>query len=281
MEFAKLQGSGNDFILIDNRDERFYEFLEKTGVCLKEFVVRVCRPHTGVGADGLILIEKPEDPSNHFRWQFFNSDGSEAEMCGNGSRCAVRFCYDLGIVDEEVRFETLAGTVRAKVLEGGRRVRVQLTPPSEPQERTLEVEGKTVRGVFVNTGVPHFVTLVDDLDSTDVVRTGRSIRFHEEFKPSGTNVDFIKVEDGRVRMRTYERGVEAETLSCGTGAVASALVARELGLVEGREIEVITRGGETLKVYIGEDPREVHLEGAVYKVYEGVLSLEIFRCPTT
>ncbi len=131
MEFAKLEGSGNDFILIDNRDEGFYEFLEKTGVCLKDFVVKACDRHMGIGADGLILIEDPEDKSNHFRWQFFNSDGSEAEMCGNGSRCAVRFCYEMGIVDEEVRFETLAGVIRAWVLEKGKRVRVELTPPSE------------------------------------------------------------------------------------------------------------------------------------------------------
>ncbi len=276
MEFAKIQGSGNDFILIDNRDERFYEFLEKTGVCLKEFVIRVCRPHTGVGADGLILIERPEDPSNHFRWQFFNSDGSEAEMCGNGARCAVRFCYDLGIVDEEVRFETLAGVVRAKVLEGGRRVRVQLTPPSEPVEKSLEVSGDLVKGVFINTGVPHFVTLVEDIDRLDVVSLGRSIRFHREFEPSGTNVDFVEIEGNRVKMRTYERGVETETLSCGTGAVASAVVARTMGLVNSEEVEVLTRSGEVLKVYIGGAPDEVYLEGEVRKVFEGVLSLEIF-----
>ncbi|MDQ7037714.1 MAG: diaminopimelate epimerase [Aquificota bacterium] len=276
MEFAKIQGSGNDFIIVDNRDERFYEFLEKAGVCLKEFVARVCRPHTGVGADGLILIENPEDPSNDFRWQFFNSDGSEAEMCGNGARCAVRFCYELGIVDEEVRFETLAGVIRAKVLEGGRRVKVQLTPPSVPVEKSLEVNGNPVKGVFINTGVPHFVTLVSDIDRVDVVGLGRSIRFHREFEPSGTNVDFVEIEGKRVKMRTYERGVEAETLSCGTGAVASAVVARTLGLVNTEEVEVITRSGEVLKVHIGKGQGEVYLEGEVRKVFEGVLSLEIF-----
>ncbi len=275
MEFTKLQGSGNDFIVIDNRDERFYEFLEKTGVCLKDFVRKVCAPHTGVGADGLILIEKPEDPSNHFRWQFFNSDGSEAEMCGNGSRCAVRFCYDLGIVDKEVRFEALAGVIRAEVLEGGSRVKVQLTHPSEPVEKRVSLgKGQNFEGVFVNTGVPHFVVPVADLDSMDVLNIGRSIRFHEEFKPSGTNVDFIQVEDGKVRMRTYERGVESETLSCGTGAVASAIAAYRSGFVRDREVEVITKGGEVLKVYIGEG--EVYLEGPVRKVYDGVLSLEVF-----
>ncbi len=277
MEFVKLQGSGNDFILVDNRDERFYEFLEKTGVCLKEFVVKVCRPHTGVGSDGFILIENPEDPSNHFRWQFFNSDGSEAEMCGNGSRCAVRFCYDLGIVDEEVRFETLAGVIRAEVINGGSRVKVQIPPPSDPVEKRLEVDGREIRGVFINTGVPHFVVPVENLEDVDVVRIGRSIRFHPDFGPKGTNVNFIQREsDGAIRVRTYERGVESETLSCGTGSTASAIVAYLSGIVKKRSVEVLTRGGEVLSVEFTEDLGEVFLEGPVYKVYEGTLSLEIF-----
>ena len=277
MEFAKLQGSGNDFIVVDNRDERFYEFLEKTGLCLKEFVVKVCERHKGIGADGFILIEEPEDPSNDFRWQFFNSDGSEAEMCGNGSRCAVRFCYDLGIVDEEVRFETKAGVVRARVLDGGRRVKVQLPEPSVPAEKEIEVGGRKVCGVFLNTGVPHFVVPVEDIEGVDVIGLGRSIRFHPEFGPSGTNVDFIEKE-GRasIRIRTYERGVESETLSCGTGATASALVAHMKGIVDGRSVDVLTRSGEVLKVEFTEDMKLVFLEGPVYKVFEGNLSLDIF-----
>lgn len=278
MDFAKLQGSGNDFILIDNRDGKVYETIERLGVCLKEFVVKLCEFHTGIGADGLILIEDPESPENDFRWQFFNADGSEAEMCGNGSRCAVRFCYDLGIVDEKVRFETLAGVIKAEVLDGGKRVKVQLTPPSEPQEKVLDVNGEKIEGIFINTGVPHFVVPVRDIDKIDVKKLGREIRFHEEFQPKGTNVNFIEpVSENAIRIRTYERGVEAETLACGTGATAGAIVAYLKGLVKEVPVEVKTKSGEILKIEFDEDLREVFLDGSVYKVFEGTLSYEIFR----
>ncbi len=277
MEFAKLQGSGNDFILIDNRDGKVYEKLKELGIDLKEFVVKLCQPHTGVGADGLILIENPKDKQNDFKWQFFNSDGSEAEMCGNGSRCAVRFCYDLGIVDEEVSFETLAGVIKARVLEGGKRVKVQLTKPSEPIEKTLRVEGQNIEGVFINTGVPHFVAPVKGIDNIDVTKLGRAIRFHKEFQPKGTNVNFIEaVGKNRIRIRTYERGVEAETLACGTGATAGAIVAYLKGLVSEKPIEVLTKSGEILRIDFDENLEEVFLDGSVYKVFEGVLSYEIF-----
>ncbi len=277
MEFAKLQGSGNDFILIDNRDGKVYEKLKELGIDLKEFVVKLCQPHTGVGADGLILIENPKDKQNDFKWQFFNSDGSEAEMCGNGSRCAVRFCYDLGIVDEEVSFETLAGVIKARVLEGGKRVKVQLTKPSEPIEKTLRVEGQNIEGVFINTGVPHFVAPVKGIDNIDVRKLGRAIRFHEEFQPKGTNVNFIEaVGRNRIRIRTYERGVEAETLACGTGATAGAIVAYLKGIVSEKPIEVLTKSGEVLRIDFDENLEEVFLDGSVYKVFEGVLSYEIF-----
>ncbi len=277
MEFAKLQGSGNDFVLIDNRDGRVYEAIEKAGICLKEFVLKVCQPHTGVGADGLILIEEPENPENDFKWQFFNSDGSEAEMCGNGSRCAVRFCYDLGIVDENVKFETLAGVIKAEVLDKGKRVKVQLTPPSEPVKKTLQVKDKKIEGTFINTGVPHFVVLVEDVEKLDVVGLGRAIRFHEEFQPKGTNVNFVQpLGEGRIKIRTYERGVESETLACGTGATASAIVSYLEGAVRKRPVEVITRSEEILRIDFDEELKNVFLEGSVYKVYEGILSFEIF-----
>ena len=278
MEFAKLQGSGNDFILIDNRDERFYEFLEKTGLCLKDFVVRVCERNRGVGADGLIIIENPEDPSNDFRWLFYNSDGSEAEMCGNGSRCAVRFCYEKGIVDEDVSFETLAGVIKAKVLESGKRVRVQLTKPSEPEKRVISVNGKQIEGVFINTGVPHFVVPVEDVNNIDVVSTGREIRFHDEFQPKGTNVNFISPSsENTIKIRTYERGVESETLACGTGATASAIVSHIMGITSGKPVMVHTRGGEILTIDFDDEFKNVFLEGRVVKVFDGILSLDMFK----
>jgi len=277
MEFSKLQGSGNDFVVIDNRDHKVYKFIEERGIKLKEFVQKVCAFHTGVGADGLILIEHPEDPSNHFRWQFFNADGSVAEMCGNGSRCAVRFAYEKGIVGHEVRFETLAGVIRAWVLEEGKRVKVQLTKPYGYKELELELNGKTLRGSFINTGVPHFVVPVEGLESLDVVKLGRAIRFHREFEPKGTNVNFIQpISERAIAIRTYERGVEGETLACGTGATASAIIAYKKGLVKEKPVEVHTKGGEVLHIDFSQDFDEVFLEGKVHKVFDGFLSEEVF-----
>jgi len=277
MEFAKLQGSGNDFILIDNRDERFYGFIEKFKLTPEEAVVKICDRNRGVGADGLILIENPQDPANDFKWVFFNSDGSVAEMCGNGSRCAVRFCYERGIVGEKVSFETLAGVIRADVLERGKRVRVQLTKPSEAVRKKLLVEGTSLEGYFINTGVPHFVVPVEDLDGIDVIALGRKIRFHEEFQPKGTNVNFITpISEDSIRIRTYERGVESETLACGTGATASAIVSHLAGMTNKTPVLVETRGGEELKIYFDKDLKEVFLEGKVVKIFEGFLSSDMF-----
>ena len=279
MHFAKLQGSGNDFVVIDNRDGKVEEFLRSLNLDIKEFVKRVCAFHTGVGADGLILIENPENPENHFKWQFFNSDGSVAEMCGNGSRCAVRFAFDEGIVDKEVCFETLAGVIRAYVLEGGKRIKVQLTPPRDYKEVFLSLDAQSIEGCFINTGVPHFVAVVNDLEKIDVKNLGRAIRFHPEFQPKGTNVNFIEREgDDTIRIRTYERGVEGETLACGTGATASAIVAYKNGIVSKKPVRVLTKGGEVLAIDFDDEFKEVFLEGGVVRVFDGFLRRELFEC---
>ncbi|MFZ8859351.1 MAG: diaminopimelate epimerase [Thermocrinis sp.] len=279
MRFAKLQGSGNDFVVIDNRDGKVEKFLRSLNLEIKEFVKRVCAFHTGVGADGLILIENPENPENHFKWQFFNSDGSVAEMCGNGSRCAVRFAFDEGIVGKEVRFETLAGVIRAYVLDGGKRIKVQLTPPKDYREVSLSLDTQSIEGYFINTGVPHFVAVVNDLEKIDVKKLGRAIRFHPEFQPKGTNVNFIEREgEDAIRIRTYERGVEGETLACGTGATASAIVAYKNGIVSKKPVRVLTRGGEVLAIDFDNEFREVFLEGGVVRVFDGFLRRELFEC---
>jgi len=278
MEFWKLQGSGNDFIVIDDRDEHVEKFLKGKGISKEEFVKKVCALHTGVGADGLILIKNPENPENDFKWEFFNSDGSAAEMCGNGSRCAVRFAYEKGIVKEKVKFETLAGVIRAEVYENGKRVKVQLTPPSEPIEKILSADGEEIKGVFINTGVPHFVVPVEDVDKVNVVKLGRAIRFHEEFQPKGTNVNFVQaISEDTIKVRTYERGVESETLACGTGATACAIVSYLKGLVKKKPVSVITRSGEVLTIDFSEDFKEVFLTGSVHKVFEGRLSEEVLE----
>jgi len=278
MEFWKLQGSGNDFVVIDDRNGKVEEFLKKTNLSKGEFVKKVCAFHTGVGADGLILIKIPENPGNDFKWEFFNADGSEAEMCGNGSRCAVRFAYEKGISGREVKFETLAGVIRAKVLEKGKKVKVQLTPPTQPIEKLLRVDDREIEGVFINTGVPHFVVPVEKLENLNVIKLGKAIRFHKEFQPKGTNVNFIEaISDNAIRIRTYERGVEKETLACGTGATASAIVAYLKGIITEKPVKVITKSGEELLIDFSKDLKEVFLTGSVYKVFEGILSEEIFQ----
>ncbi|ADC89918.1 diaminopimelate epimerase [Thermocrinis albus DSM 14484] len=277
MRFSKLHASGNDFVVLDNRDGKVYSFVNDLRLDMKDFVVKVCAFHTGVGADGLILIESPDDPKNHFKWQFFNSDGSVAEMCGNGSRCAVRFAYERGIAGQEVRFETLAGIIKAEVLEKGRRVKVLLTKPKDYRDVTLDVKGTRLEGSFINTGVPHFVVRVEEIDSLDVVSLGRAVRFHPAFEPKGTNVNFLQVVgENKIKVRTYERGVEGETLACGTGATACAIVSYLKGWVKGSPVDVFTKGGDLLRIHFLPDLQEVYLEGPVVWVFDGELREELF-----
>ncbi len=261
--FVKMQASGNDFILINNFKKQF----AGEGADLAR---RLCRRRISVGADGLILIEPPQDPQNAFAWRFYNADGSEAEMCGNGGRCAARFVVEEGLARSPFTFETKAGVIRAEV--EGSRVKVQLTPPQDERlymEITLEEE--VWRGHFVNTGVPHLVVLVEDLEKIPVKEKGRRLRSHTLFSPAGTNVNFVRVGEEGLEIRTYERGVEDETLACGTGAAASAWIAFRLGLLRS-PIPVKTRGGEILRIHI-EDNR-IWLEGETRRIYRGLLHPE-------
>lgn len=270
IEFAKMHGSGNDFVLIDNRDVLISR--EEAPEAARRF----CARRVGIGADGLILIEKSDNAD--FRWGFYNADGSEAEMCGNGGRCAARFAFMKGIAPEEMRFETLAGIISAHVK--GTRVKLQLSPPFGMfLDRELHVNGKPVKISFVNTGVPHVVVVVDDVEDVPVVETGRALRQHDFFAPDGTNVNFTsRIDRNRIAVRTYERGVEDETLACGTGSVASAIVMAAKGLAES-PVEVQTRGGEILTIYHdlleNGEIKDVFLEGETVHVYDGVTAEQI------
>jgi diaminopimelate epimerase len=269
--FCKMSGSGNDFILIDNR-QRILD-----GDQLGDFVRRVCTRKVSVGADGLILIEPSERV--HFRWRFFNADGSEAEMCGNGGRCAARFAVLRGIAPERLSFETLAGIIEAEV--HGRRVKLQMVQPSGMElDLRVMIEGDEHLLHFINTGVPHAVEFVEEAGRVAVVDRGRKIRFHPQFQPAGANADFLQTIDrGHLKVRTYERGVEDETLACGTGAVASALIAAARGLVDS-PVAVETTGGEVLNIYFqrkGKGFERVFLEGDTRLVYEGELWEEAYR----
>lgn len=268
LDFWKMNGSGNDFILIDNREGRITE--QEMGWIVKG----ACRRRESVGADGVIFVAPSERCD--FKWRFFNADGGEVEMCGNGSRCVARFAYLKGISKRKMTFETMAGPVSAEV--SGRSVKVLMPKPSS---LTLNVDLELGRGWesvdFVNTGVPHVVVRVNDLANHPVFEDGRGIRFHKRFAPAGTNADFMKATGPHsLEMRTYERGVEDETLACGTGAIASALLAAERGEVRS-PVRVKTRGGEELVIHFhknGDDFENVWLEGNTSIVYQGRLHEE-------
>jgi diaminopimelate epimerase len=261
--FYKMHGGGNDFVLVDHRRALIPEAEQP------RFARRVCARQVGVGADGLILIEG--SAAADFKWRFYNADGSEPEMCGNGGRCAARFAVLHGLAPESLSFETLAGVIRAEVK--ARRVKLTMTGVGDFNLHTsIPLEAETLVGHFARVGVPHVVVPVDDLELAPVTEWGRMIRFHSIFQPAGTNVNFIRFLGPReVAIRTYERGVEDETLACGTGAVASALIAALLGKAVS-PVAVHTRGGETLYVYFqpqGEAFSEVYLEGEAVVVFQG------------
>jgi diaminopimelate epimerase len=271
IDFYKMSGSGNDFILVDNRANLIEAALAP------ELARNLCRRKISVGADGLILIENDDEAD--FSWSFFNADGSKAEMCGNGGRCVARLAKMLGICGSSLSFRTLAGIIRAEV--SGRRVKLQMTEPRDLRlDQELELNGQRFNTHFVNTGVPHTVFILDGpeiLAQQEVVGQGRKVRYHSQFAPAGTNVNFVAVlGEQALAIRTYERGVEDETLACGTGATAVALVGAAKGIVR-PPVDVQTKSGETLTIYFDPKkglPQEVYLEGETKVIYQGRLSEE-------
>jgi diaminopimelate epimerase len=261
LHFLKMSASGNDFILIDNREKTVDGLFPD----IKSFVTRVCERRHSVGADGVILIEKSE--ALDFEWRFYNADGSEAEMCGNGGRCAARFAHVKGIAGQHMAFGTLSGTMKAEVDPGGK-VKLQLTRPTELKlDYPIRLDNRELFVSSVNTGVPHAILITDHIDRAPVEELGRMVRYHKSF-PKGTNVDFVEIMDREnIKIRTYERGVEGETYACGTGAVATGVVLKEKGLT-GDVVNIWTRGGEIIRVYINE---EVYLEGSARIIYSGTL----------
>lgn len=266
--FTKMSGAGNDFIVIDHRTPLIPEVEQS------EFAKLVCRRMFSVGADGLILIENSD--SADFCWRFYNGDGSVAEMCGNGARCAARFAFAKGIAGFSMRFETLAGIIEAQV-SNDNTVRLRMTPPCDFRNGLpVILDGGEKILSFVNTGVPHAVLFVDDED-VPVREWGRIARFHPLFQPAGTNVNFVrKIGENTIQVRTYERGVEDETMACGTGAVASALFAAMNG-VAASPVHVVTSGGERLTILFdwdGVQAENVFLQGPARIIYEGKLTAE-------
>ena len=266
--FFKMSGSGNDFIVIDNRTPLVPEDR------LAAFIRGVCRRKLSAGADGLILVENADGAD--FRWRFYNSDASPAEMCGNGARCVARFAFLNGIAGEKMTFLTAVGPVTARVSD--KRVKVNMPDPVDLRlSYPIQLANGPMTVSSVNTGVPHVVIPCPDVDAVDIVALGREIRHHDHYAPSGTNVNVIcPGPDGSIAVRTYERGVEDETLACGTGAIASALVAAAL---EGRTspIQILTRGGEALTIFVQRGDRQyrnIFMEGDARVIYRGELSDE-------
>lgn len=265
--FWKMNGAGNDFIVIDHRKPLIP--VER----MAEFARLVCRRKFSVGADGLFLLEPSQRAD--FRWRFFNADGSEAEMCGNGARCVARFAYMNGLAAARMRFETLAGIIDASVADT--QVTIRMTAPHSLQlDIEIEAAGQRWTVHSVNTGVPHLVVFTEDLEAVDVAGLGRALRRHPRFAPAGTNVNFVDRGAGSLAIRTYERGVEAETMACGTGATAAAVVAVAKGLAAS-PVHLTTRGGVPLSVqFSGDGPAAGHvlLRGPAHLVYRGELTAE-------
>ncbi len=255
IKFHKYQGTGNDFVMIDDRSGSFP--FDNTGV-----IGFLCDRKMGIGADGVILIQN--HPTLDFRMIYYNPDGSKS-LCGNGSRCAIAFAEALGIIKDKTTFETTDGVHNAFIEGDTYHFHLHDIEFSEDAD---------ARDVFLDTGSPHHVQFVEDVAAVDIVSQGSSIRYSDKYAPSGTNVNFVEPTDQGIKVRTYERGVENETLSCGTGVTASALAASIKGFES--PVSVETQGG-LLQVSFEKSNtnhyQNIYLAGPAKKVFEGVVEV--------
>ncbi|MFT4736328.1 MAG: diaminopimelate epimerase [Cyclobacteriaceae bacterium] len=255
ISFSKYQGTGNDFILIDDRELSFPSLDYK-------LVRHLTDRHFGIGSDGLMLIQN--DPSYDFKMVFFNPDGSHS-MCGNGSRCATIYAQKLGIINDSASFITTDGVHKATI--AGDIVHLSM--------HDVDTFDGHEEGMFINTGSPHHVSFCDDLHQIDILTKGRSIRYHDRYKPNGTNVNFAEIgQANELTVRTYERGVESETLSCGTGVTAAALCSSMKGLVS--PVKVITPGGRLTVSFTKTQEsgfKNIMLSGPATWVYDGQIEI--------
>ncbi len=266
LSFTKMNGAGNDFVLLDNRNGSL--------ALTAESIALLCDRHRGVGADGVLAVEPAENGAD-FRMRYYNADGGEAEMCGNGARCFARYAQRLSNGTGDIRFETQAGVIGAHC--EGELVRIAMSDPhSHWPPQTLDVNGRQEEVHFINTGVPHAVVFVNDIGTVDVRKDGAALRYHQAFAPKGTNANFVQVlEPSHIAIRTYERGVEDETLACGTGVCAAALL-HHLRSGAASPVAVTVRGGDTLRVEFTASPtgfQHVTLTGPADFVFDGTISL--------
>jgi diaminopimelate epimerase len=270
LAFWKMSGSGNDFVLIDNRRSLFPR-------AVSAWAKKLCHRQEGIGADGLLLLEKSKKAE--FRMVYFNADGSRASMCGNGARCISWFAHEQGLVSTKFDFETDAGLVSASVHDHVAEITMGEANDYRP-DLLVRVANRTLPIAFLNTGVPHAVCFVPQVDSIDLPTLGRQLRYHRVFEPAGTNVNFVqRLNEHSLKIRTYERGVEAETLACGTGVTASAIAASLKGWVH-TPVRCLTQGGDTLEVRFQAHPSDfkrpatcVSLKGPVRVTFKGEINL--------
>ncbi|WP_353084949.1 diaminopimelate epimerase [Flavobacterium sp.] len=258
IKFYKYQGTGNDFIMIDNR----LDFFPKDAVVIIE---KLCDRRFGIGADGLILLENDSDAD--FRMVYYNSDGNQSSMCGNGGRCLVAFAKSLGMINDKTTFIATDGLHHATILDNGH-ISLQMKDVSD-----VKIENEYV---FLNTGSPHHVAMVNDIQNKDIKKDGAAIRYSDLYGKEGSNVNFVsQLGDANFRLRTYERGVEDETLSCGTGATATAIAMHSLGNTNSNAIAIEVEGGKLTvsfdKTNAGYE--KVMLEGPATFVFEGEIEI--------
>jgi diaminopimelate epimerase len=268
LRFEKYEGAGNDFVVLDDRGSAF-----PRGEACGSLVRELCDRRRGVGADGVLLLRRPERVGQDFTMAYFNADGGEAEMCGNGARCLARFAREFGAAGDRMAFQTCAGPYRAEVR--GDKVAVAFPDiAGEPQPMELEASGRTWDCTFLEAGVPHLVVWLPEVASARVAEWGPGLRRHPRVGPRGANVNFAAAIEGGLALRTFERGVEGETLACGTGAVATALChAARRGSMPVVDLNLWPTSGDLLRVEGRRVPgggfADVWLTGPARRVFRG------------
>lgn len=255
ISFSKYEGAGNDFILIDNRHQTIQLSQEK--------ISKLCHRRFGIGADGLMLLEN--DSESDFRMKYYNSDGLEGSMCGNGGRCIVSFAHQIGIIKQEYLFNAVDGLHKASLSNGI--VNLKMSDIENIEKHKSEW--------FLDTGSPHVVKILDDIKTLDIDSKGKELRFDKRFGVAGTNVNFINIIEDSIYIRTYERGVEEETLACGTGAVASAIVAHHINNAIS-SFKVFASGGNLNVSFKFKSNKysDIWLSGPATKVFNGIIDLK-------
>jgi diaminopimelate epimerase len=257
LKFYKYQGTGNDFVIVDN----FQGNVDLSN----EQIAHICDRKFGIGADGLMLLEKSN--KYDFEMKYYNADGNLGSMCGNGGRCIVKFAYDINLIDEHAMFLAVDGVHEARIDKEG-----IVSLEMNDVDAIIKIDNSTCE---LNTGSPHYVSFVNDVSALDVFKSGREIRYNDAYSKDGINVNFVAIDGEHLKIRTYERGVENETLSCGTGVTAAAIAAFNLGLIKSKLVTVKAMGGNLTVAFESNENKftNVVLSGPANKAFEGTIEL--------